>query len=154
MRWSLAHAGGSLATTTTDAKEAMQRSDGEAAPVVCDHHRGQHPSEPLNSHEERNLVMRHEPIGSCPPVQQACRKHCSACGQAKPLADFPATPAGVSSCCRDCRRAASRLASRRRAAAMRLLIAAHSEEWAGLLGLVRGGHQVGTGHPGGGGHRA
>jgi hypothetical protein len=29
--------------------------------VVCDHHRGQHPSEPLNSHEERNLVMRHEP---------------------------------------------------------------------------------------------
>jgi hypothetical protein len=37
--------------------------------MVCDHHRGQHPSEPLNSHEERNLVMRHEPIGSCPPLK-------------------------------------------------------------------------------------
>jgi hypothetical protein len=39
--------------------------------VVCDHRRGQHPSEPLNSHEERNLVMRHEPSGSCPLVQPA-----------------------------------------------------------------------------------
>jgi hypothetical protein len=37
--------------------------------MVCDHHRGQHPSEPLNSHEERNLVMRHEPSGSCPPLK-------------------------------------------------------------------------------------
>jgi hypothetical protein len=39
--------------------------------VVCDHRRGQHPSEPLNSHEERNLVMRHEPSGSCSLVQPA-----------------------------------------------------------------------------------
>jgi hypothetical protein len=36
----------------------------------------------------------------------------------------------------------SRLASRRRAAAMRLLIAANLEEWAGLLGLVQGRAQV------------
>jgi hypothetical protein len=44
--------------------------------VVCDHRRGQHPSEPLNSHEERNLVMRHEPSGSCPLVQPAVdRRH-------------------------------------------------------------------------------
>ena len=81
--------------------------------------------------------MRHEPSGSCPPVQQTPSKRCPACDQAKPLAEFATTPGGRPSCCRDCQRAASRLASRRRAAAMRLLIAAHPEEWAGLLGLVR-----------------
>ena len=44
--------------------------------MVCDHRRGQHPSEPLNSHEERNLVMPHEPSGSCPLVQPAVdRRH-------------------------------------------------------------------------------
>ena len=88
--------------------------------------------------------MRHEPSGSCPPVQQAPAKCCAACGQARPLAEFPTSPAGRSSFCGDCHRAASRLASRRRAAAMRLLIAAHPEESAGLLGLVRGRRQLGT----------
>jgi hypothetical protein len=34
------------------------------------------------------------------------------------------------------------LASRRRAAAIRLLIALHREEWAGLLGLVGGCRQA------------
>jgi len=34
---------------------------------------------------------------------------------------------------------------------MRLLIAAHPEEWAGLLGLVRAGSQVATGQPAEGG---
>jgi hypothetical protein len=98
--------------------------------------------------------MRHEPIDSCSPVQQARSKCCPVCGQAKPLADFPTTPAGVSSCCQHCQRAASRLASRRRRAAVRLLIAAHPEEWGGLLGLVRGRRQPGTSRPGGGGRRA
>jgi uncharacterized protein (DUF983 family) len=98
--------------------------------------------------------MRHEPSGSWPPVQQARSKQCPACGQTKRPTDFPATPADVSSCCRDCGRAASRLASRRRAAAIRLLIAAHPEEWAGLLGLVRGLSQVGASHLKGGGRRA
>jgi hypothetical protein len=52
------------------------------------------------------------------------------------------SPAGrPASCCQACRRAAARLASRRRAAAMRLLIGLHSEEWAGLLALVGGRHQ-------------
>jgi hypothetical protein len=124
----------------------------EATPAVVAHRRGQHPSEPLNSHEERNLVMRHEPTGSCPPVQQAPRTRCPACGQAMPLADVPATLAGRSSRCPDCRRAAARVASRRRAAAMRLLIAAYPEEWAGLLGLVAGRRQPAT-RPTGGGHR-
>jgi hypothetical protein len=120
--------------------------------VVCDHHRGQHPSEPLNSHEERNLVMPHEPSGSCPPVQQASAKRCAACGQARPLAEFATTPAGRSaSCCSGCRRAAGRLASRRRAAAMRLLTALHPEEWVGLLALVGGRRQAASHAPAGGG---
>jgi hypothetical protein len=106
--------------------------------VVCDHHRGQHPSEPLNSHEERNLVMRHEPSGSCPPAQQARSMRCPACQQVRELPDYFATSASQSSRCRACRRAGARLASRRRAAAMRLLIAAHPKEWTGLLGLVSG----------------
>ena len=87
--------------------------------------------------------MHVEPTGSCPPVQPTVSKHCPACYQAKPLGDF-SSPTGFSCYCRDCQRAASRLASRRRAAAIRLLIAAHPEEWAGLLGLVRA-HQLGTG---------
>jgi hypothetical protein len=97
--------------------------------------------------------MRHEPSGSCPPVQQAHRKRCPACGQVKPCADFVTTPSAPSSYCRDCQRATSRLASRRRAAAIRLLIAAHPEEWAGLLGLVRA-RQLGAGRLREGGRRA
>ena len=96
--------------------------------------------------------MRHEPSGSCPPVQQAHRKRCPACGQVKPCADFVTTPSAPSSYCRDCQRATSRLASRRRAAAIRLLIAAHPEEWAGLLSLVHGRGQASHPRPRGGGH--
>jgi hypothetical protein len=97
--------------------------------------------------------MPHEPSGSCSPIPQARSKHCPAREQVKPDGGF-ATPAGRCSCCRDSQRAASRLASRRRTAAMRLLIAAHPEEWAGLLGLVRGRRQLGTNGPKRGGHDA
>ena len=142
MRWSAARPGGSLATTSTDG-EGGDAATSRAAPVVCDHHRGQHPSEPLNSHEERTLVMPHEPSGSCPPIQQAPAKRCPACGRLRPLAEFPMSPAGrCAACCSGCRRAAARLASRRRAAAMRLLIAFHPEEWAGLIALVSGRGQL------------
>jgi hypothetical protein len=97
--------------------------------------------------------MPHEPSDSCSPVQQARSKRCSACEQVKPVADF-ATLASRCSSCWDCQRAASRLASRRRAATMRLLIAAHPEEWTGLLGLVRGRRQLGTNRPKRGGRDA
>jgi hypothetical protein len=90
--------------------------------------------------------MHVEPTGSCAPVQQPASKHCLACDQIKLPAEFSTIPGGLSSYCRDCQRAASRLASRRRAAAIRLLIAAHPEEWAGLLRLVRA-CQVATGWP-------
>ena len=90
--------------------------------------------------------MHVEPTGSCAPVQQPASKHCLACDQIKLLGEFSPIPGGLSSYCRGCQRAASRLASRRRAAAMLLLIAAHPEEWAGLLGLVRA-RQVATNRP-------
>jgi hypothetical protein len=95
--------------------------------------------------------MPHEPSGSCPPVQQAPTKRCAVCGQARPLAEFPTGPAGhPASCCHACRQAARRLASSRRAAAMRLLIALHPEEWAGLLALV-GSRQTASHAAAGGG---
>jgi hypothetical protein len=95
--------------------------------------------------------MPHEPSGSCPPVQQAPAKRCAACGQARSLTEFATTPTGrPASCCHACRRATARLASRRRAAAMRLLIALHPEEWAGLLALVAG-PQAASHVPAGGG---
>ena len=96
--------------------------------------------------------MPHEPSRSCPPVQQAPTKRCPVCGQARPLAEFATTLASrPSSCCSACRWATARLASRRRAAAVRLLIALHPEEWAGLLALV-GGHRHAASHaPAGGG---
>jgi hypothetical protein len=84
--------------------------------------------------------MPHEPSGSCPPVQQAPTTRCAACGQARPLTEYATVAGRCTSCCSDCRRAAARLAGRRRAAAVRLLIALHPEERAGLLALV-GGHR-------------
>jgi hypothetical protein len=52
--------------------------------MVCNHHRGQHPSEPLNSHEERNLVMHHEPIGSCPPLKPSLTSATGLIGAVEP----------------------------------------------------------------------
>jgi hypothetical protein len=96
--------------------------------------------------------MPHEPSGSCPPVQQAPAKRCPACDQARRPAEFPTSPAGrCAACCTACRRAAARLASRRWAAAVRLLIALHPEEWAGLLALVGGRRQAASHVPAGGG---
>jgi hypothetical protein len=91
--------------------------------------------------------MHVEPTDSCPPVQPTVSKHRPACQQAKPLADFATTPSSASSHYQDCQRTVSRLASRCRQAAMRLLIAAHPVEWAGLLGLVRAGRQAATNSP-------
>jgi hypothetical protein len=88
--------------------------------------------------------MHDEPTGLRAALQSPQRKHCPVCQQVKACTDFATTSSGASSYCRDCQRADSRLASRRRRAATRLLIAAHPDEWAGLLRLVRAKHQVGT----------
>ena len=88
--------------------------------------------------------MRDERTGVRAAFQSPERMQCPACQQVKSHAEFTTTPGGLSSYCQRCQRAASRLASRRRRAAMRLLIAAHPEEWVGLLRLVRGRRQVTT----------
>jgi hypothetical protein len=96
--------------------------------------------------------MHDEPTGVHTALQE--RKCCLACQQVKHHADFSITPAGLLPYCQDCQRASSRLASRRRQAAVRLLIAFHPEEYQVLLGLVRGRHQLGTTRPRGGGRDA
>jgi hypothetical protein len=85
--------------------------------------------------------MHDEPTGVRAALQSPERERCPA-QQVKHRPDFSATPASLSSC-QDCQRASSRLASRRRQAAVRLLIAFHPDEYQALLGLVRG-RQVGT----------
>jgi hypothetical protein len=98
--------------------------------------------------------MHDEPIGARTALQAPESKPCPACQQVKACTAFSLTSGGLTSSCTECQRAVSRLASRRRRAAMRLLIAAHPEEWAGLLALVRGRHQVDTSRPQGGGRDA
>ena len=68
--------------------------------------------------------MPYEPIGSCAPVPAGPQQALPSLRPGQAPGCLPTTPAGVSSYCRDCQRAASRLASRRRRAAVRLLIAA------------------------------
>ena len=97
--------------------------------------------------------MHDEPTGLRAALQSPERERCPACRQLKHHADFSITPPGLSSC-QDCQRASSRLASRRRQAAVRLLIAFHPEEYQALLGLVRGHHQLGTTRAKGGGRDA
>jgi hypothetical protein len=82
--------------------------------------------------------MLDEPTGVRAALQSPERKRCLACQQVKQRADFSLTLAGPPYC-QDCKRSSSRVASRRRQAAVRLLIAFHSEEYHALLRLVRGG---------------
>jgi hypothetical protein len=96
--------------------------------------------------------MHDEPTGVRAALQE--RRRCPACQQLKHHTDFSTTLAGLSSYCQDCQRASSRLASRRRQAAIRLLIAFYPEEYQALLGLVRGRRQLGTNWPKRGGRDA
>jgi hypothetical protein len=95
--------------------------------------------------------MHDEPTGARAALQSPRHKRLPTCQQAKHRTDLSTTPAGLSSSCQDCQRASSRLASRRRQAAVRLLIAFHPEEYQALLELVHGRrHQLGTRPKGGG----
>ena len=91
--------------------------------------------------------MHDEPTGVRAALQSPKRKRCPVCQQPKHRTDFSTPLAGLCSYCQDCQRASSRLASRRRQAAIRLLIAFHPEEYQALLGLVRGRRQLGTNQP-------
>jgi len=99
--------------------------------------------------------MRDERTNSVRPAQVRTHKRCPACNGLKRVTDFYTTVrGGPSGYCKDCQRAVSRLSSRRRQAAVRLLIAAHPEEWAGVLGLVRARRQLGSNRPKGGDRNA
>jgi hypothetical protein len=105
----------------------------QAAPMVCDHHRGPAPERTPQQPRRKDLVMPHEPSGSRPPVQPLTGRHCPSCRTTKPPNDVPA--AGGAPCPR--RRAAAarhhrprplRQVTRRAAASDRALLA---EQWGG-----------------------
>ena len=58
--------------------------------------------------------MRHEPSGSCPPLQLIADRRCPACWTVRPLDDFPAQPDMPAGCCLACRRRSAAVARRRR----------------------------------------
>ena len=66
------------------------------------------------------------------------KKRCPVCQQVKPVSEFYATVSGrPSGYCKACQRAVSRTSRLRRQAAVRLLAAAHPEEWAAALRQAR-----------------
>jgi hypothetical protein len=66
------------------------------------------------------------------------KKRCPACQQVKPVSEFYVTVSGrPSGYCKACQRAVSRTSRLRRQAAVRLLAAAHPEEWAAALRQAR-----------------
>jgi recombinational DNA repair protein (RecF pathway) len=74
--------------------------------------------------------MRDEGTNDSAPSQPPAAKRCSGCGQEKFARDFYLyRGAKLSSRCKDCQCEAARTTSRDRRSALRLLIAAHSEEW-------------------------
>jgi hypothetical protein len=86
--------------------------------------------------------MRHEPSGSCPPVQPTADRRCPSCQTVRPLDDFSdraGTPVG---CCASCRRRSAavtrrrqhralRQVARRTEASYRALLAQHSPQGSG-----------------------
>ena len=58
--------------------------------------------------------MRHEPSGSCLPVQPAGGQRCSSCRVVKPSEDFPDRAGTPTGCCATCRRRRATVARRHR----------------------------------------
>jgi recombinational DNA repair protein (RecF pathway) len=82
--------------------------------------------------------MRDEGTNDSAPSQPPAAKRCSGCGQEKFARDFYLyRGAKLSSRCKDCQCEAARTTSRDRRSALRLLIAAHSEEYRWLLTTER-----------------
>jgi hypothetical protein len=90
--------------------------------------------------------MRHERTPTL-STGHPSKKRCPACQQVKHVSEFYATLHGrPSGYCKACQRAVSRTSRLRRQAAVRLLAAAHPDEWAAALRQVREERQ---GHQGG-----
>jgi recombinational DNA repair protein (RecF pathway) len=99
--------------------------------------------------------MRDERTNSSASSQLPTAKRCSGCGRVKPTCDFYLYRGGkLSSRCKDCQCEAARTTSRDRRSALRVLIAAHAEEYRSLLAAERAkrGHRHES--AGGGSHVA
>jgi uncharacterized protein (DUF983 family) len=91
--------------------------------------------------------MRHERTPTL-PAGHPSKKRCPACQQGKLVSEFYVTVGGhPSGYCKPCQRSASRTSRLRRQAAVRLLAAAHPEEWTAALRQAREERQD---RPGGG----
>jgi recombinational DNA repair protein (RecF pathway) len=98
--------------------------------------------------------MRDERTNSNAPSQLPTAKRCSGCGRVKPTCDFYLYRGDkLSSRCKDCQCEAARTTSRDRRSALRVLIAAHSEEYQSLLTAERAKRGQ-RGEPTGGGSHA
>jgi hypothetical protein len=87
----------------------------KTVPVVLAHHREPRTNAPLIGQDEKDSSMHDKPTGLRAALQSSKRKRCPACQQTKLRTGFFTASDGLSSYCQDCRRAA----------AMRLLIAAY-----------------------------
>jgi recombinational DNA repair protein (RecF pathway) len=82
--------------------------------------------------------MRDERTNCSTPGELPAAKRCSGCGQEKAARDFYCYRGDkLSSRCKDCQCEAARTTSRDRRSALRVLIAAHSEEYRSLLATER-----------------
>jgi hypothetical protein len=82
--------------------------------------------------------MRDERTNSSVSSQPPTAKRCSGCGRVKPTCDFYLYRGSkLSSRCKDCQCEAARTTSRDRRSALRVLIAAHAEEYRSLLAAER-----------------
>ena len=82
--------------------------------------------------------MRDETTNCSAPSQPPAARRCSGCGQEKSARDFYLYRGDrLSSRCKDCQCEAARTTSRDRRSALRILVAAHSEEYRQLLATER-----------------
>ena len=96
--------------------------------------------------------MRDERTNCTASSQPSAAKRCSGCGQEKPAGGFYLYRSNkLSSRCKDCQCEAARISSRDRWSALRVLIAAHSDEYRKLFATERAkrGQRNGPTSPGG-----
>ena len=63
--------------------------------------------------------MRHEPIGSCPPLKPTGDRRCLSCRTVEPVEDFLDSAGIPARCCASCQRRRTAAARRRRQRALR-----------------------------------
>jgi len=94
--------------------------------------------------------MRDERTNSGAPGQPPSSKRCSGCGRVKPSRDFYTYRDGkLSSRCKACQCRAAQATSRDRLHALRVLIAAHHDEYRTLLAAERAKRHSGSTSGGG-----